>query len=354
MCRAISCTPPWQLEPTCTTSLRTDEATRHHHRSCLTESGSVPLGSLDVVNSKPGTIRVRGWAIDPDVFDPIDVLIQVNGSAVTSVTADEPRPDVGAAYGSYGDEHGFDVSFPSTIGTKEVCAYAVNNGGGPNKLLGCALVKVAAGATSGVIEAANAGVGQIDVSGWAMVEGSTTSLDVDLYVDDVHALTVPANLARADLANTFGDAGTRHGFATTLAVGPTTSTVCGYITDTGSGETLSIGCVTVESPASTPPHGAVDAVSVTEEVVRVIGWALDPDGGNASVAVLVDGSEVARVVADQKRPDVAAVHPSAEQTGGFDVIVPLSQPGGHNVCVYSYGSEGEPGPLLGCADVTVE
>lgn len=35
MCRVVTCTEPWELEPTCSEVPRTDERTRHHHRPCL-------------------------------------------------------------------------------------------------------------------------------------------------------------------------------------------------------------------------------------------------------------------------------------------------------------------------------
>lgn len=35
MCRVVTCTKPWEIEPTCTTVSRTDNNTRWHHRACL-------------------------------------------------------------------------------------------------------------------------------------------------------------------------------------------------------------------------------------------------------------------------------------------------------------------------------
>lgn len=35
MCRVVTCTKPWELEPSCTTVARTDNNTRYHHRACL-------------------------------------------------------------------------------------------------------------------------------------------------------------------------------------------------------------------------------------------------------------------------------------------------------------------------------
>lgn len=35
MCRVVTCTEPWLIDPSCTTIPRTDENTRNHHRPCL-------------------------------------------------------------------------------------------------------------------------------------------------------------------------------------------------------------------------------------------------------------------------------------------------------------------------------
>jgi hypothetical protein len=352
VCRVITCTPPWQLDPTCSTSIRTDEATRNHNRQCLTETGSLPVGGLDVVDGQPGTIRVRGWAIDPDAIDPISVTIYVNGNLTIGALADETRSDVGAAYRGYGNEHGFDISLASTIGTKEVCVYAVNEGGGTNTLLGCKTVRVSAGAATGLIESAVGVNRMIEISGWAMAEGSSEVVDVDLYLNDVHRGKIAADRDRSDLVTTFSGAGANHGFSTVVAADPGSNTVCATVTNPEDGEVIGLGCTTVSVGTSERPHGAIDKVKAKQGAIRVIGWVLDPDGGHAEVAIMVDGTEVHRAACTDSRPDVAMVYPSADETGGFDIEVSAAA-GDHNVCVYTYGSDGEDGPLLGCVDVTV-
>ncbi len=53
------------------------------------------------------------------------------------------------------------------------------------------------------------------------------------------------------------------------------------------------------------------------------------------------------------RPDVPLLHPCAEQTGGFEMMVPLLVRGEHNVGVYSYSSDSEAGPLPGYAPAPI-
>lgn len=352
ICRVVTCTPPWELEPNCTRSIRTDEATRNHNRACLQETGSSPTGGLDRVRGREGTIRVRGWALDPDQVEPIDVAVYVNGDLVATALADRNRPDVGAAYGSFGPDHGFDITFASTLGTKEVCVYALNAAGGSNKLLGCEQVRVTSATPTGLIETADATDGGVVVRGWALVDGSRDPLDVDIRVGDTLASTVTADQRRRDMASTFGDAGLRHGFETRIEVAAGTHEICASVIDPETGSTVSLGCTTVSVDTSPAPIGALDSALGGSDGIEVTGWVLDPDGDVAGVTVVVNGVEVARSAATVDRPDIAAAHTTNGQLTGFEVQVG-AEPGDHSVCVYSLGSDDAPGPLLGCADVVV-
>lgn len=355
ICRVVTCTTPWSLEPNCSRSSRTDEHTRHHDRPCLAGPSSPAIGDLDLVDGQPGTIRVRGWAIDPDGPNgTTSVNIFINGTLVRSVTADRPRPDVGVAYRSFGDDHGFDVTLVSTTGTKEVCVSAVNAGGGDNALLGCRTVRVSANRPTGILERANSTGEGVAVSGWALLPGDRNAIDVDLYVDDVHAGTIEANKKRADLVTTFGDSGRKHGFKTTLPAVDGSSKVCASVTDPETGETIELGCITTDTASATmDADGAIDKIKGRTGKVRVIGWVLDPAGGEMDIVVTIDGVVAVRTPADLPRPDVAVLHPAAEQTGGFDLRVP-AESGKHTVCVYTIGADDVDGPVLGCAGVRVD
>ncbi len=99
-----------------------------------------PMGSLDEVTSGLFSVRVRGWAIDPDTASPITVHLYEDGAFLTAWTADVSRADVGAAYPGYGNLHGFDgvVPYPSTNGNHTICAYGINTSTGTvNSALGC-------------------------------------------------------------------------------------------------------------------------------------------------------------------------------------------------------------------------
>jgi hypothetical protein len=109
---------------------------------------SDPIGSLELTGAPAkGTVRVKGWALDPDA--PTEVLsinVVVGGregqkgveTFELGPVANIVRTDVAATHKIAGPNHGFDVRF-STIksGPEPICVYAVNVALGGNRLLGC-------------------------------------------------------------------------------------------------------------------------------------------------------------------------------------------------------------------------
>jgi hypothetical protein len=55
VCRVITCTPPWQWEPTCSTASATDNFTRFHNRPCL--QGDNPMVA------RAGVVRGTQWLL---------------------------------------------------------------------------------------------------------------------------------------------------------------------------------------------------------------------------------------------------------------------------------------------------
>jgi hypothetical protein len=103
---------------------------------CTTPEGATPIGNNEGVVAAAGGNHVKGWAIDPDISAPIKVHVYIDGGINGAYTADLDRPDVGAAYPSYGSAHGFDAPIPA--GSHQVCVYAINDvAPGPNILIGC-------------------------------------------------------------------------------------------------------------------------------------------------------------------------------------------------------------------------
>lgn len=95
-----------------------------------------PFGSFDGFASRPdGSQYARGWTIDPDTAEPIQVHAYLNGKWFGAFSADISRPDVARAFPEAGDRHGFEIPLS---GTGTLCVYAINTGGaGTNPLLGC-------------------------------------------------------------------------------------------------------------------------------------------------------------------------------------------------------------------------
>lgn len=127
-----------------------------------------PVGALDSSGSpRPGHLRVRGWAFDPnDAAAPLAIRVSLGGreGVAGAETFDIgaaalPRGDVARRYPQAGRRHGFDVTVPILkSGRQTVCAYAVNLGAGGDRLLGCRQTRIGAAVTLAGIKAKRGGV----------------------------------------------------------------------------------------------------------------------------------------------------------------------------------------------------
>lgn len=114
----------------------------------LATGGDDPVGYLDLTGAPgPGTVRVKGWAFDPNVpTAPIPIRVFVGGRAGApgvleyelGPIANRSRKDIVSKYPEAGPKHGFDFSFPTVkSGRQPVCVYAVDVEPGEDSLLGC-------------------------------------------------------------------------------------------------------------------------------------------------------------------------------------------------------------------------
>ncbi|MBS4753243.1 M23 family metallopeptidase [Nocardioides sp. zg-ZUI104] len=193
-------------------------------------AGVNPIGSYDGLSSpQPGTIRVRGWALDMDKkTTAIGVHVYVGGPAGqgtgTAITANTTRTDVGAAYPGTGNNHGFDATIETTrTGSVPVYVYAINASGtgGGNVLLRSKSVQVASGSPHGSFDSAfSATPGKLTIRGWA-IDPSAPAKPVNLYFTvggqqgETGATRVnlgPANRSRPDVAVVHPAAGAAHGY----------------------------------------------------------------------------------------------------------------------------------------------
>lgn len=83
------------------------------------------------------------------------------------------------------------------------------------------------------------------------------------------------------------------------------------------------------------PVGSLEMMGLNGSQLVLSGWVFDPDfpPGGIAVAVDVDGSRAATLVADRARADVGASYPQAGPNHGFSGTVPLAV-GNRRVCVY--------------------
>ncbi len=424
-CRVVTCTPPWLLDPTCTTTARVDEGTRFHHAPCLEadsgnpdgrlvsvslspggirvvgyardpdvrvriSAGSVVLGevepdlqhfdvgqpatldthwfkaeylvvagahgvcatvvdglrtsvigcqtiavpngdiigSFDVVVGGPETIRVVGWAIDPDTTEPVDVHVWADGVFLGAGVADRPRLDTMIAYPAFGAAHGFDVEVAAPPGTRSVCVYAIDRAGlGPNPALGCRDVLVPTDGPLGGLDLVGPQPHAVRVTGWAVDPDTAEPLVVHVYVDNVVAGSGLADLDRPDIAAIWPAYGSRHGYDIVVPAEPGLSRrVCVYAIDRKGGHlNRLIACSTVIVPTGNP-RGALDVVAVGPGVVRLAGWAVDPDEPGSAVTILVriDGHDVIRAAADLDRADLRNLFTNAGTRHGYDISVPTT------------------------------
>ena len=103
-----------------------------------------PFGDMNSARiDSPGLLTVRGWAIDPDTTSAISVRIRIGATSQT-VTANIARPDVGAVFPNYGNNHGFElvVNVSALSGDQSVCLDAIDTGDGSITQIECQTVNV--------------------------------------------------------------------------------------------------------------------------------------------------------------------------------------------------------------------
>lgn len=178
----------------------------------------VPFGNVETLSRAPGGVTVGGWAIDPDVADPVVVHLTVDGKVVTGYRASDVRTDVGKAYAGYGDQHGFHVTVPvSSPGPHAVCAYAINlSSGTVNPNIGCRTLTIST-APFGHLDEATIADGSLHVRGWVIDPNTAAPAPVSVLVDGTAVATGAAGTTRTDVGRAYPAYGDTHGFDQTVA-----------------------------------------------------------------------------------------------------------------------------------------
>ncbi|MBB3678243.1 serine hydrolase [Modestobacter versicolor] len=122
-------------------------------------------------------------------------------------------------------------------------------------------------------------------------------------------------------------------------------------------QTLFPGGVVPPSEVPNNPIGNLDvATEVAAGVLRVSGWAGDPDTPSSPIEVhaYLDGGFAGSARADRDRPDVPAAVPGYSSARGYALDIAVGD-GAHRLCVYAINvSKGTINPELGCRSFSIQ
>lgn len=312
-----------------------------------------PVINFDIFDEQPdGSVRVRGWAYDPD-GTPVQVHVYANGVGRAYGTT-VPRPDVQAVYPVAGPTAGFDINTGPLSNSASVCAFAIDTVASGNNWL--ALCKgfnyqPPFGAFDSATETAD---GKLHVHGWAIDPSlPTTAIPVHVYVDGA-GWAFTADQSRPDVGSVYGGTGTNHGFDADVPITAGTHNVCTFFINQGIQGSNVVACKTV-TVNYIAPFGVVDQVTPTGGGnVTVSGWTFDRSIPSQSLTVqyYVDGRGFSSAVASNSRPDVDRVY-GVGAAHGFSSTLNLT-PGEHSVCTFALNvGVGGPNTLMDCRGVTV-
>jgi GH25 family lysozyme M1 (1,4-beta-N-acetylmuramidase) len=100
------------------------------------------------------------------------------------------------------------------------------------------------------------------------------------------------------------------------------------------------------------PFGVLDVASPGIGMLRVAGWAIDPDSTGPIDVHVYAGPLGTPLRADQSRPDVGAAYPGFGGGHGFSGVI-KANPGLQQVCAYGINVGGGSNRLIGCTVVNV-
>ncbi|MFD6697531.1 MULTISPECIES: hypothetical protein [unclassified Microbacterium] len=320
----------------------------------ITSYGGSPTGSVDSVTTAPGSVSVRGWALDPDTKDPISVRVSI-GSTATALTANQQRSDVGAVYPLYGSAHGYQATISAASGPQNVCITAMNvKSGADTALASCTQVFVIAATDPGTapigwLDSVSVQGDQVTVRGWTMDPDMPASIPVHIYVG-ASGTPYTADQSRPDVAAAYPGYGAAHGFSVTQTLPAGGAQVCAYGINSGKGNNTLLGCQFAAPVLSRAPFGNFESAVAVAGGIQVSGWAIDPDTANPiAVHIYVDGAGTP-ISANLSRPDVGAAYRTAGSQHGFSALIPAGG-GSHTVCAYAINDAPGNNALLGCRTV---
>ncbi len=347
VCRVVTCALPWELDSSCSTTVRTDSNTRFHNAACLQLDPGDPVGSLESVELAPGGFRLVGWVL---ASAPNEVRLSAGTSLFADVVANKSAADVGRTEPSGAAVRWFDGVVKTPNGRTVVCASVVD--GGRLRSIGCEQVVFAGHKPFGMLESVHGGPGLVRVVGWAIDPDVAGPVNLKISVDGTFVRKIKARRVRKDVAEEHPNFGTRHGFDVEIEA-TDGSQICVYAMNrkAGRGSTL-LGCATATLRTGSP-FGSLDFVQQVPGGVAVKGWAIDPDlDGPAQVDIRIDGVTVKSVQAGKRRRDIGRVYPGYGNLHGFSEVVPVPA-GSHEICVRARDVGPGRTRTLGCETLNV-
>lgn len=270
---------PAGVHEVCATSL---DAAPGHLRALgcgLVEAPGRPRGAFEGAVGSFETIRVRGWAIDPQTPNAVTVEVRRNGAVVASVPASAHRPDLDPAIQAhYGPAHGYSIDVPAVAGRNRLCVRVVGVGGGGDLDQGCRDVHHDVDPI-GALESVQVDGTTVRVTGWALDPNTPAAVEVRGDLGGT-VPTVPgsfdASTARPDIAAAYPAHGQLHGFDRELTLPPGEHRLCLTITNVGLGRDHVLRCRDVViDPAPT-------ALDVVKDPSATVGGALDTVAATAA------------------------------------------------------------------------
>ena len=314
---------------------------------------SAPVGSLSIA-SIPGSVHVKGIAIDPDTAAASLVQISVDGAARPTLIAGATVPPI-AGWTPFGNDHGFETDLVLANGSHTVCVTALNVVGTPgsNTALGCKPVAVAHDA-QGAFELLQLVPGTVATKGWAVDPDRAEPSAYRFDIDGVRGTPVATDVIRPDLA--LPGLGQVHGFAPQLAFADGVHKVCATALNTVGtpGVDKALGCRSVTVRHS--PQGVLNPLRRVPTGIYVSGWALDTDVATpVTVQVTLDGRAVVQGGASRLGTTWTAAAASFPGfTGGHGFWTTLAMPAGtHTICAIGQNLGEGAASTLGCRSVVV-
>ncbi len=314
-----------------------------------------PVGALDLVRRGPDGVLVQGWGLDPDTTGPVTTGVTVDGTVVSTPSANLVRTGLPATWARTGTAHGFTTVLDLATGTHTVCVVLHDAvAPGADTQLPCRSVTVSHEPAGLVTVLRNRpATGAVLVAGDAFDPDAAGPTTVVPVVDGRSGTPITAGRTSATAASRWPGYGSAHGFATTLILRSGSHQVCMRVINVVGtpGVDHPMGCRTVVVSNAV---GRLTAKAVYPRTAVVSGWALDLDRSTASTfLVTVDGRARYWGPAALRTSAPTAVYPGYGTAHGFKAAVRVTR-GTHRVCVVARNTAGTPGSstVLGCRSLS--